>query len=185
VPRRFSRYRRGAAPSRRVEWHSTFLEFPKTTCPVGQDTFFAGYLSPMSTLQSSFTDPTLVRLRGQWTLGLQTASAMLNDGGLQVAVGVIPWKDINDTVPAAVDCPSPLLDGEFDWVWHQFVPVSGLEMAVAGTINIEGGAIDSKGMRRMPTGFGLLWVATVRLAATADSAVMAFCQAGGRMLYKE
>jgi len=184
---RFRRSFRGrsAAPARRVEWNSTFLDFTRAQAAVGNDTFFAGYLSPPSSLQSQFTDPTLVRVRGNYSLAFQTLNATLADSGLQVAVGIIPWKDNDDTVPAAANLPSPLLDGEMDWVWHAFQPMSTLQIAAAATIDIEGGEIDSKAMRRMPTGFGLLWVLHVRLTATADSAVMVQPQVGCRMLYKE
>ena len=183
---RFRRALRRGTP-RRVEWNSTFLYWTPATVAVGTDAYFAGWLSPPSALQSQFTEPTLVRLRGQYSMILSSnAPAVIT----QAAMGVIPWKSNSDTVPAVGTLPSPLLDGEFDWVYHQFFPTPETQSLAAGTWTVWSGrgpdsGMDSKAMRKMPTGFGLLVVGTVRNMAGNPSSINAGFQIGSRMLFKE
>jgi len=182
--------RRG--PVRRMEWMSTFLSYADTAVGPGNDLFYAGYLSPPSVLQSSFTAPTLVRVRGALDVRIQQGALVADVAKPQAAVGIIPWKDNDDVVPAAASLPSPLLDGEFDWVWHSFLPVA-YRRSVAGDTGTEffhfvTGVlqVDTKAMRKMPTGFGLLFVLTIRNPGTLiDSTVDSSVQVGARMLYKE
>jgi hypothetical protein len=98
-------------------------------------------------------------------------------GRVQGALGVITWKDNDDTVPSVTELPDPLLDGEFDWVYHQFFGTNTLSAAVPGLIYNQATPsefVSSKAMRKCPTGYGLLLVMSLQNVAAAGNPYVDF-----------
>jgi len=167
-----------------MEWVGSFAGYDEVGAPASTTTLLTHYIAAPSALQAAFVNPTIVRLRGQLDVKL-TAGSAFTGGNALCAVGVIAWKDTNDTTPTGADCPNPASDSEFDWLWHAFLPItvpaSGIEYFhfVTGSL-----AIDSKAMRKLPSPSGLLFVLAV-VNTTVGTGATVEAQAGFRCLIKE
>jgi len=122
----------------------------------------AQYIVLPSEIRDQFTDPTLVRTRGQFVCSGIT-------GGFSAAVGIIDWLDNNDTPPAAAEAPSPLI-ATFDWIWHSYIFTTTAGGVLSGnwTDGGTGRSIDSKAMRRLGGRKGILIVVS-NLSGSAGS----------------
>jgi len=125
---------------------------------------------------ASFTDATLVRTRGIFYAHPAIVSTVSVD--YHGAAGIIPWDDINDTVPAAGERPDPFTDTNADWLWHTFFYGVG-GTGTAAKRDETRVYIDSKAMRRMGANKGVLML--VR-NASANAMLAAFA---ARCLFKE
>ncbi len=140
----------------------------------------AQYLVLPSEVQEQFTDPTLVRTRGD----LIVTSALFASGFMRAAVGIIPWDDSNDTPPVSPETPSPLSSTSMDWIWHDWIfqPVSTGNLSYQASIGSAGGtAVDSKAMRRLGGRRGILLV--LENASTSINSITAMY--GFRCLLKD
>jgi len=173
--RRRTRGFRSGRKARRLEWTGAAVDgFGVLTAgSVGR-----GYvLLPSQTV--AYTDPTLVRIRGEVTVFHQTVAGVLVDG--HGAAGIIRWSDPDDTVPAIADSPNPFDRPDLDWIWHTYFHfLGGGTLASSGDrhgIRIE---IDSRAMRRLGQADGLMFCIT-----NAHAANDILYSWGARVLLKE
>ena len=135
----------------------------------------ANYIVLPSEVRDQFTDPTLVRTRGQ--LILSAGAAGITSG----ACGIIDWTDNNDTPPAAGEAPSPLI-ATFDWIWHTYFFTTGAtQLASFYNDGGSGQSIDSKAMRRLGGRKGILFVISLLTGAITSVSY----QFGVRCLLKD
>ncbi len=106
-----------------------------------------------SLLHENTTDPTLMATRVAAQMNIQVQA----DNTSIAAIGIIAWNHVDDIVP--VDCPGPLSNCDFDWIWWYAVPATA---AVSpGHLWGNGGAdttILSKARRRLGNDSSLLVV---------------------------
>jgi len=148
--RTFSRGR--SRPQRRMEWTGASVDGVGVLAP--GVTGAAYLLLPSQT--AAYTDATLVRLRGAVYVWNSSVAGVLND--FNGAIGVIPWDDIDDTVPTVAERPDPWNNPDLDWVWHSYLyGIGGGTVADQGTMGrtqrIE---VDSRAMRRLGENKGLI-----------------------------
>ncbi|WP_141081785.1 hypothetical protein [Campylobacter concisus] len=92
---------------------------------------------------------TLVRLRGNLTLGFGEVPAAGNAARVAVGVGVTTAEAF---AIGATAIPSPLADAEWDgWLWHTFAPLVALTNAIeqsegTSAVRID---VDSRAMRKL------------------------------------
>jgi len=96
----------------------------------------------------NFEGLTLIRLRGELVISAVLTAA---SDSADVAVGLIMVSD--EAFAAGVaSIPSPLTDGDDDWLWHQFCSVTSRFGAAAGEGVEFRFPIDNKAMRKLPPG---------------------------------
>ena len=125
----------------------------------------------------TYTDPTLMRTRGQVIANTGTSA-----GVVRGAFGIIAWDDIDDTVPTATNVPSPYSNPDLDWIWWSFFATANalLPLQYQASLGASGSDIDSKAMRRLGNRRGVLFVGEL----TAGSSSIGF-EFGIRCLLKE
>ena len=115
-----------------------------------------------SELESEYVDPTLLATRLCSGIRVTTSPTGAVSG---VAIGVIAWDDVNDTVPAAADAPGPYRDSDLDWIARQVacIPVG----TPAGTQyeSADGFSYLSKARRKLGASRGIL--CTVEASGTS------------------
>ncbi len=137
-------------PRRPMDWIGATTSAVQTVAAGG---IAAQYTVLPSEILTQFTDPTLIRSRGQLVGYCSVAGLMV------AAVGLISWPDNNDTPPVGVEVPDPLNSATHDWIWHAYM------FAWAGTcLNYQasegspgGTNVDSKAMRRLGGRHGVLF----------------------------
>jgi len=158
-----------------MEWVSASTTSGVLVAPSG----VASQYIVLPSVTRSYTDPTLVRTRGQvlW--------ADNGVGNLSAAAGIISWDDINDTPPAAGEVPGPFNQPDQDWLWHCYFYNTAVGTAAnpfsPGHRLMGADSIDSRAMRRLGSGKGVLFV--VENASASINSVR--CHFGVRCLLKE
>jgi hypothetical protein len=125
-----------------------------------------------------FTDPTLVRTRGQ----LHIIPAI--NVSVAGAAGIIAWKDPDDVPPTGVEGPRPYNDPDLDWIWHSYIfglPNNGTGGSDPGVNFFAADAIDSRAMRKLGADEGVLFVVENGVSSSGSMTVLF----GARCLIKE
>ena len=101
---------------------------------------------------------TLLRTRGRVMMSLDSGG--LNEH-VSVAIGIIVVSE-NAFDQGAPGVPSPVTDGQDDWLWHDYMQVtSGEETAIFSDYLVDRISVDSKAMRKLRAGELLAVVAEV------------------------
>jgi len=105
----------------------------------------------------TYTDPTLIRTRGPVIIVGQGI------GVIHGAWGILRWDDIDDTVPTALERPSPFSNPDLDWInWGFFAnSLSGAQLNYQASIGGAGLDTDSRAMRRLGNRAGVMFVIEV------------------------
>ena len=99
---------------------------------------------------TSSGEVTIVRTRGELTIGLSAATAALDGFSGAVGIGIVTTQAFNVGVTAL---PLPISDAEWDgWMWHQYFNV--FAQSASPGFATDGGTfaryqVDSKAMRRL------------------------------------
>ena len=129
-------HRRGGKTIDTVHWtYGSFAESALTAGVAGQTVYSAQHLSE-----------TLLRIRGEWTAGLDGTKAPAV--GISVSVGLIQVPEGTGTTVLW----SPITDGDAPWIWWDVMNLQYEEPVVdAISTNLSGARriIDSKAMRKM------------------------------------
>ena len=138
---------------RAMDWQGATMN---GTTSLTIDEIVGNFIVLPSTLHEQYTDPTLVRTRG---------SVLLNSGTTTTSgtnfFGIIEWpgEGGEDTLPAGPELPSPRDDPELDWIWWRGYAVRTGTGDVGANGRDKEFEIDSKAMRKIETGHGILMVA--------------------------
>jgi len=133
------------------------------------------YIALPQELRDFYTDPTIVRVRGQVTVRTLTNSAVVG------AFGIIAWSDVND-IPDEMPNPA-LADPYADWLYHSYF-FNGGGPEFSESLHWSDGfatAVDTKAMRKMGNDRGLLFVIENSVFSVASIQY----NAGFRYLLKE
>jgi len=121
---------------------------------------------------------TILRTRGHVFLQLDSGGA---DERVLVAVGLIVVST-NAFTAGAASLPSPVDDGEDDWLWHSYLSLSVLaEVAISDQAMFQRQEIDSKAMRKVRPGEVLAFMAEI--ADVSDNAGTIDLMYGTRILF--
>ncbi len=162
---------RSTSPIRGTEWVSAatggIQTFP------GVSAVSANYIV-LPSVARQYTNPTLVRTRGQLVLNSLGSAGVSAD--CYGAAALIAWSDRDDTIPATP--PRPVGDPDLDWLWHNYFYMTGGQTLASGYQQRDI-MIDSKAMRKLGADQGVLLCIQV---LSTTSAVGGF---GIRCLIKE
>jgi len=140
-------------PKRGMEWISAGSATFSTVAP----TVLTAVWIVLPTQARTFTNPTLVRTRGQMIVAPIAIAGV--DSDMFGAVGVIAWSSRADAIIAGSP-PNPYLDPDLDWVWHSYFFGAGGTAAPENDHNWmeskSGTAIDSRAMRKLGADDGVM-----------------------------
>lgn len=130
-------------------------------------------------------DYTLVRTRCLVEFSSDNGSAQARYPWI-VAAGLIAWDGVNDDTADIGLLPNPYWDQDLDWIWQAIGPQVNVNLAIAGNGGSDKDAYESKAMRKLSAGTGLLWVFTIADPLNDDAiAVNMQIAMNCRMLFKE
>jgi len=188
MPRRSFRSR-SRAPKRKLTWEWAGM-FVNGTILVDQvvATWIrvpAGYVDNANSAGIPIQMPpdyTLVRSR-------ILASLATNNGSAQATYpficcqGIIAWDGTTDDVNDIGVIPSPYWDQELDWVWRNDIPLTVQNTALfSNTADLD--AYQSKAMRKLSNGTGLLYCFTLADPLGSMSGLAIALAMNARCLYK-
>jgi len=99
------------------------------------------------------------------------------NGLVEWAQGILAWDGIDENVPTEVPNPSNVGGGgaAFEWVWRNVVFFEGLASGASTSFTAPLGcnlAIESRAMRKLPEGTGLLYVSAFTDLSSGGSPII-------------
>jgi len=191
--------RRSRGPRRKLAWEETYVRGSKVLPEgPGLDDLSAAWIRVPSGAYDPQIDEyeedneTLVRTRVEATMQMSYVPNQIGVGIFRMAMGIIAWPSIFDDDSLPSDIPSPFF-GEFPWVWRLSLNAPILNSGVTqeqswytGTHNGGDSLMESRAMRKLPSGVGLLIVIGYQTPITASGDLPAgYAAAGVRYLVKQ
>jgi hypothetical protein len=131
---------------------------------IGPDVLAPQWVIDPTEIEEKYTDPTLMATRCKVYVYIPSSTPTAPLFGM-FGYGIIAWDSASGAVPFGPAVPDPLIQGHFDWIARVIFPfppnLTGSTLISNMARQEFGEDYISKARRRIPTGTGILAVASV------------------------